>query len=309
MLPAYSRFNKHVLFLAKDAVVSIGFTGLAHVEGVPTDAWIAEVLSGRPGTAHASYLELRGHGRRLYPPGWPDIGRALVRLRDAFSIVFSNLRQQRRRHELAAGLAISIVGWQWKWRWHGETAQLRPLRPIVCRLLYSAQPIPGFVLERTARYWGWERNWWWLESMPPLPTQIRDKLKAELNRSVLPDRTVEGLLIDAIHEVARDPKRGVSRDCLTISLVPARDPLVVVRYNPLPIARTASVETARVKGSPLPESHTGWIVTPGMTEPPRLLLLTEDFSRRAQSGWLGIGFEGPKGQGEISAQVALPSRR
>jgi len=41
-------FNKHVLFLAKDAIVSIGFAGLAYVTGVPTDQWIASVLYGKP---------------------------------------------------------------------------------------------------------------------------------------------------------------------------------------------------------------------------------------------------------------------
>src|SRR5215211_2745881 len=39
-------FNKHVLFLAKDAIVSIEFAGLAYVTGVPTDQWIASVLYG-----------------------------------------------------------------------------------------------------------------------------------------------------------------------------------------------------------------------------------------------------------------------
>jgi hypothetical protein len=304
MLPTYPRFNKHILFLAKDAVVSIGFTGLARIRGVPTDAWIAEVLSGQPGTARASYLELRGHGGRFYPPGWPDLGRALARLRDACSVVFSELRRQRRNNELAAGLAISIAGWQWKWHWYGETAQLRPLRPIICRIYYSTQPVPGFMLERLPRYWGWERNVWWLESMPPLPTHIRDRLQLRLNASMLDGRAIENLLMDAIREVANDPKRGVSQDCLTISLAPQRDPFAMVRYNPLPIAHTASV-----MGSQLPVSYTGWIVAPGMTEPPRLLLLTEDFGRTAQTGWLRIGFVGPRGQGGISAQVALRSRR
>lgn len=304
MLPTYPRFNKHILFLAKDAVVSIGFTGLAHIRGVPTDAWIAEVLSGQPGTARASYLELRGHGGRFYPPGWPDLGRALVRLRDACSVVFSELRRQRRNDELAAGLAISIAGWQWKWHWYGETAQLRPLRPIICRIYYSAQPIPGFMLERLPRYWGWERNVWWLESMPPLPTHIRGRLQAKLNESMLDGTVIERLLMDAIREAANDPERGVSQDCVTTSLVPQRDPFVIVRYNPLPVAHAASV-----MGSQLPVSYTGWIVTPGMTEPPRLLLLTEDFGRTAQTGWLRIGFVGPRGQGGISAQVALRSRR
>lgn len=146
-------------------------------------------------------------------------------------MVFSELRRQRRNDELAAGLAISIAGWQWKWHWYGKTAQLRPLRPIICRIYYSPQPIPGFMLERLPRYWGWERNVWWLESMPPLPTYIRDRLQAKLNESILDGTVIERLLLDAIREVANDPRRGVSQDCVTTSLVPQRDPFVIVRYN------------------------------------------------------------------------------
>jgi hypothetical protein len=143
-----------------------------------------------------------------------------------------------------------------------------------------------------------------LESMPPLPTHIRDRLQAKLNESMLDGTVIERLLLDAIREVANDPRRGVSQDCVTTSLVPQRDPFAVVRYNPLPIAHTASV-----MGSQLPVSYTGWIVTPGMTEPPRLLLLTENFGRTAQTGWLRIGFVGPSGHAGINAQVALRSRR
>jgi hypothetical protein len=110
--------------------------------------------------------------------------------------------------------------------------------------------------------------------------------------------------MDAIREVAKDPQRGVSQDCLATSLAPGRKPLAIVRYNPLPIGRTA-----RVGGVQLPASYTGWIVTPSITEPPQELILTEDFSRTAQAGWLEIGFEGPSGPGGIATQRALRRRR
>ena len=38
--------NKTVIFFARDALVTIGYTGVAYLDGRPTDQWIAEKLSG-----------------------------------------------------------------------------------------------------------------------------------------------------------------------------------------------------------------------------------------------------------------------
>lgn len=36
--------NKNVIFLAKNALVTIGYSGLAYLDGVPTDHWLAEQI-------------------------------------------------------------------------------------------------------------------------------------------------------------------------------------------------------------------------------------------------------------------------
>ncbi len=36
--------NKIVIYHAKNALVAIGYSGLAYLEGVPTDQWIAQKL-------------------------------------------------------------------------------------------------------------------------------------------------------------------------------------------------------------------------------------------------------------------------
>jgi hypothetical protein len=38
--------NKSVVFRATDGLLAFGYTGLAFLEDVPTDTWIADVLSG-----------------------------------------------------------------------------------------------------------------------------------------------------------------------------------------------------------------------------------------------------------------------
>src|SRR6476469_5543563 len=38
--------NKNVVYLARDALVSLGYTGWAYLDGIPTDQWIAQKLAG-----------------------------------------------------------------------------------------------------------------------------------------------------------------------------------------------------------------------------------------------------------------------
>src|SRR4029453_7804868 len=38
--------NKNVLFADRNAVVAIGYTGLAYVGTIPTDRWLAQTLTG-----------------------------------------------------------------------------------------------------------------------------------------------------------------------------------------------------------------------------------------------------------------------
>jgi hypothetical protein len=38
--------NKTVIYAARDGIVSIGYTGLAALNGVPTDKWVAVRLGG-----------------------------------------------------------------------------------------------------------------------------------------------------------------------------------------------------------------------------------------------------------------------
>lgn len=45
-MPFDPEANKTIVYVARDAIVSIGYTGRAYLEGRPTDQWIAEQLIG-----------------------------------------------------------------------------------------------------------------------------------------------------------------------------------------------------------------------------------------------------------------------
>ena len=48
LTPFDAAANKALLLVAPTMVAAIGYTGIAYIDGVPTDQWLAEVLVGKP---------------------------------------------------------------------------------------------------------------------------------------------------------------------------------------------------------------------------------------------------------------------
>lgn len=115
--------NKNVVFLARDGIVVIGYTGLAYLDDPPvtTDSWIARHLAPglSPQDEGEGALQVVG-----YPPGrWPDLGKALLTLGADLTSLF-----ERNRSFGSPSLQLVAAGWQWKatgWRWN--LARSRPI--------------------------------------------------------------------------------------------------------------------------------------------------------------------------------------
>jgi len=291
------KFNKTVLFQAKDALVCCGFTGLAEIGAVPTDDWIASVLSGRALTSQFG-TQFSTYGKRHFPTAWLNIGQALSRLRDGCAVVFGNLRSQGKDDKVVQGITISITGFQWKWRWRGGNGSAHHVRPIHCILAYD--PVMGGVTYHSyPRYWGWELGRSEVTSVPKRDSgflnDVRISLDAIAGRTVAPD-TVDEILIAKIRNTAKNTRLGVSQDCLAVSLMPSRNPLVRVHYEPL-----LTPHPTNVRGFCMPDSYSGWIVTPAIIQPPQLLSIPSGATLGAQAGWISIAYEGPRGTGTVMA--------
>lgn len=309
-LPHDPWFNKQVLYLARDGLFTIGFSGLGHIGDAPTDQWIASVVANEPlvagGRRSGSGLgtELRSRPT-MFPPHWLDIGQALERLGNAIALTFARLQQTQQRLELAAGLTIVVIGHKYKLHWRGSRARTHHIRPVFYKLSYSEKPYPGVALAPLDRYWGWERGDSYLDNIPEMPHHFRNNILARLRQEgpVTTDERVEAMLVDGIREVAQDPQRGVSSDCVSISLMPSRDPEVRIRYNPL-----ASPYGATIQGAAAPYIYSGWIVTPGLLQEPQLFTLPLGMTKTANVHGLSIRFEGPQGPGGIALQTTQPRR-
>lgn len=97
------RANKSLLYYARNALVAMSYTGLAYVDGVPTDHWIAERLVG------TSLPDPTKPGMMGYYRIQPlEIGRALNVLCEELHRVFS------RMPPLPFPTNIVVAGWKWK---------------------------------------------------------------------------------------------------------------------------------------------------------------------------------------------------
>ncbi len=256
--------NKTVVYHAKNALVSIGYSGLAYLEDVPTDQWIAQ--------------KLRGEGRFLEPepgrvadfafrraPRWLDIGSSIELLRRESAEVFSRLPAEvLTRHQ------VVVAGWQWRWRGCRTVA-----RPILCEIGNSDEASGQRVFGATQvpRYWQWKRDvGFWLSYVPdtnPLSAQERNGLVQNVKNTSASPEPSQRLLVDAVRLAAqRSPVVGP--DCMCVLIPPPGARAVHATYVSPRQAR--AVLTGWDKPLEFPATFTPWIVGPHVVVAPRIVV-------------------------------------
>ena len=116
--------NKSLIYLARNAIVTIGYSGLAYLDGIPTDEWIAQTLWGKDLPRHDDGRAV-GHVFGGGPRKGIDIGRAIERLRCGSQKALRNDPAPRG----AKFLQIVLAGWQW--RLMGSRTVWRPILPVI----------------------------------------------------------------------------------------------------------------------------------------------------------------------------------
>lgn len=129
--------NKSIVWAGRDAVVTMSYTGIAYIKGIPADQWIAEQLHGRPLPRPIALYTAA-------PWSYPclDLGLGLERLRNALEGVCEKSVEWSR-------FEVVVAGWQDLFK-HGR----KPPR-IACALI--AKRDDGlFRINRVHRHWQWE---------------------------------------------------------------------------------------------------------------------------------------------------------
>ena len=247
--------NKNVIYHARDAIVSIGYSGLAYLEGVPTDQWIAQKLRGEDSFFQSPK---RWNVKMARATRWLDIGQSVELLRQECQTVFSRPTADVQPQE------IIVAGWQWS---RGRT------RPIAWWIGNTGDPpdLHTFHAENLPRHWQWARQKEQPDSRPynllgipssnpskPLTERERGELGKRVASATWSPTTSEQELINAIRLAARRPPHVVGPHCMCILLPPPSRRSVLVRYAPLAETR-AVVSMGHIKAD-VPVAFSPWVV-------------------------------------------------
>jgi hypothetical protein len=247
--------NKNVIYRARDAIVCMGYTGLAFIGNLPTDTWIAEKLTGLKGSDP--------FGTRFGSlPRWLDIGQAI-----------ELLDRELRASEIAAlktNFELVVVGWQWKLG-KREVMRNRPTTPMAW-LIRKPYSKPFEAVERLPRYWHWTHDARFIAS----PEGHKNLSVAELEalagrlRQLPPDiksRGYEQTIVDAIRTVSAR-NQYVGPNCMSIVLAPPHlNPFVRVRFFPQE-NHVARLVAPTFVSPEYPAAYSPWIIGPGIVMQP-----------------------------------------
>lgn len=287
--------NKNVLFSAKNAVVAIGYTGMAYIGTIPTDQWIAQTLTS------LTFPEgCRGKGSVpiLMTSGYEDqyIGLHVRNLRDRLNEVRPLILKKYRDVWSANSMDLVITGFEWN---HGE------VRPFL-RALSKPPNSDEFELSDFERHWYLPQGRRYPVRMFAAPAQnlITDKLNSIDSRldSVWGDSHgntnervdhAKKLFVETIKDVS-ERLNVVGPDSMSI-LIPhpeVSDPTIRIRY--IPSGRDQGVLIAGEKQTPVPIAFSTWVVSPRCIRSPSVFT---NISPKSRCGPYQVVMEGPRVDG------------
>ncbi|MFN8169599.1 MAG: hypothetical protein U0S36_12535 [Candidatus Nanopelagicales bacterium] len=208
--------NKAGIFYARDGLLTLGYTGLAYIDGCPTDEWIARQLDPQleaDGGWHG-LLRTGGTGRR------ESMGRCLVRLADAME---ERLPRQLVRDQ-DRSLTIDVAGFAWKQR----TGRVRP---TFWRIEHSGRVGEESICRVKPRYWGWERGDVLFSAIGAgHRTACRTLQEKWLEDAPMSTLAAEELAVTVLRECSDASGGLIGRDCVAVFIV--RGGPTTVHYYP-----------------------------------------------------------------------------
>lgn len=215
--------NKAIIFRASDALVTIGFTGLAVLDGLPTDQWIAEQLFGRPldRAPVKGYPALSIEGWRPAPNH--DVVRSFELAAELLAPAFQRVHEAHPKQQLT--LTLVIAGWKWSRRHHP--------RPFFLSI-HKEQNSSKFFIKHYRRYGSSsELNRKPIPILCAAPGCYLDKADLQnLAEQLDPAGWYEefDILVDTYQRVAA-VYPAVSANFMSVTIPPLHHKRVVVRYH------------------------------------------------------------------------------
>ncbi|MGH2587931.1 MAG: hypothetical protein ACRDJE_23670 [Dehalococcoidia bacterium] len=248
--------NKNVVYLAQDAVVTIGYSGAAYMYRTPTDQWVVETLTGLPLAGSGPRGSIAMHfGRRQRAL---DIGRSVEMLTNRCSTWWKLFQWK-----IQQPPQFMIAGWQrGRRRW----------RPILWSIKYDRR---FDVYRREQRYprHAWAEGRCDLAVVPQGVPILQDEWQdfVQRFRPQWPPDEMEQAFVSVIRSAARYIPQ-IGPDCMSILIYPPHAaPVARVRY--LPVTQATFIED--IVSSPpiaIPAGFSPWLLTLGMVLPPSLMV-------------------------------------
>lgn len=245
-----TRSNKTVVFHATDGIATLSYTGLAFLEGTPTDSWIASKLNGteHPFDPRRVEFSIRFGIKRT---SWTKFGLALQLLASELSGLASRQSDLRKWP-----VSIGAAGWLWYRR--------KPARPFIA-VVEEVEP-GHYGVKWVPRQYGQ----YFLHLVLPrnyVTPSERSQIDSRLSEIALPE-DASVVLADSIRRVAAR-HATVGADCMVVSIAHPGTPDRKIRAEFL--LNTVEVPTHQ-QTSPRFLAYSPWVVGPHECFPPALMV-------------------------------------
>lgn len=243
--------NKSLILLATNATAIISYAGLAHIDRMPTDQWLAEKI-----TATKSPPPRR-------PGGSPPMqfgANAPIHLRQAIDRIKSGVAREFSKQPSRSrdnGLEVLITGYTFKRFRHPNNFHPRPFYAV---LAYDKMNPPGYLHEENSlRHWPWNRESF-IASIGNSPAGViaRAAVAQGIATGLPSMSSIEHNLRDAIRASARSPVGdGIGEECMVISIERIQQKV-----------RACFMRADRTN-TPFNTAYTPWIIGGGIILPPQ----------------------------------------
>jgi hypothetical protein len=250
--PWDTRANKTVLFFGRDGVFTLSYAGLAYLNDLPTDEWIAQTLLGTPLTRNPDGRPTALCFRTVPLGKWPSVGQAIQRLGEELYSVMPRLKP---KHLSFEPLTIVIAGWQIYKR-----KRPRSFGMIIEKPVGSGLPA-GHGLPRYA----WRQIHLCVRPDGYLSNQERINLLDSIAQTPL---QADELMIAELRRIARKYK-GVGNHCMVIFLPSPQRGCAQISYDS-PDRQTAHLLISKQHTRAFPIAFTPWIVSEDVVQSPSI---------------------------------------
>jgi hypothetical protein len=203
--------NKTVVFRATDGLLAIGYTGIAFLDGLPTDTWIADELSEGAASTAGGFIALGSFRIR-------NLGFSLLRL----------CQKLRHKQFQDFGGEVVAVGWQWQqkrrysrprdvlWVLHSGPGALR-WNQLVPRSIEAQRQVFRMVFTG---------DW-------PLGDEEWKRLLTQVGQAGPDWESVEALLVAGIRASSEVRPGTIGGNCMSVLVRPVGYPQALIRFSPI----------------------------------------------------------------------------